>query len=137
MAGDGVLRGVRELGAVPLATHATPSPLIAPLTSHLPCHTPSPPTPSHQPPTSHPPLTSPPLSPHPSPPSPPQVVTLLDKVSTGGVGSQLSSLSISGLYLGVVWAVGKFVRVSVTNMKLKIPYEQTPDPKVRYDMISV
>lgn len=26
--------------------------------------------------------------------------------------------------------MGKFVRVAVTNMKLKIPYEQIPDPKV-------
>ena len=59
----------------------------------------------------------------------PQVVALLDKIGAGDVGAQLSSLSISGLYLGVVWAVGKFVRVAVTNMKLKIPYEQIPDPK--------
>jgi len=61
----------------------------------------------------------------------PQIVVLLDDIADSDARAPLidvASLSISGLYLGIVWAVGKFVRVAVTNMKLKIPYEQIPDP---------
>lgn len=56
----------------------------------------------------------------------PQLVLLLDRVQSGLLGATLSSFGITGLYVTVVYGVGRFLRLSVTNMRLRIPTEDLP-----------
>ena len=56
-------------------------------------------------------------------------VAVLGKVPPAGIGGALAaSFTIVSLYATLVFAVGKFVRASVKNMKFNIPFQQLPDP---------
>ena len=50
--------------------------------------------------------------------------------------SSLSSYGIIGLYVAVVFAVGRFIRMMVTDLTLKIMYEDLPNPDPLLEMCS-
>mmetsp|Transcript_25306 Transcript_25306/g.35023 ORF Transcript_25306/g.35023 Transcript_25306/m.35023 type:complete len:663 (+) Transcript_25306:146-2134(+) len=57
----------------------------------------------------------------------PEIITVSAEVLTGIAGT-LATAGIVGLYVGVVLAVSRFLRLAVSNLYLKIPYEDMPDP---------
>lgn len=77
--------------------------------------------------------------PSPSPPVPhsscgprfqgPRAVVVVDKVQTGILGATLSSFGITGLYLTFVYGLGRFLRLSMSNLRLTIPYEDLPSTR--------
>lgn len=56
----------------------------------------------------------------------PQQVVLLDQVHAGLLGQTLGSLSISGLYIGFVFAIGRIMRGAFSNLRARIPYDELP-----------
>jgi len=59
----------------------------------------------------------------------PQAVVVLEKVQTGIIGATLSSFGITGLYITFVYGLGRFLRLSFSNLRLKIPYEDLPSTR--------
>lgn len=56
----------------------------------------------------------------------PPVVAILGRVQSGLIGATLSSFGITGLYITFVLGIGRFLRLWVANMRLKIPFEDFP-----------
>jgi len=59
----------------------------------------------------------------------PRVVVVLERVQGGLIGQTLSSFGIIGLYITVVLAIGRFLRFSSRNMRMRIQYEDLPTTK--------
>eukprot|EP00798_Chlamydomonas_sp_ICE-L_P012049 gene12049-15154_t len=59
----------------------------------------------------------------------PQVVFVLEKVQAGFLGATLSSFGITGLYLTFVLGIGRFLRLSIQNLRLRIPTEDLPSTR--------
>lgn len=58
-----------------------------------------------------------------------RVVAVLERVQAGLIGETLSSIGIIGLYITVVLAIGRFLRFSTKNMRMRIQYEDLPNTR--------
>ena len=58
---------------------------------------------------------------------PPMIVASLERVQSGTIGEAVVSLGITGLYVTIVFGIGRFVRLSIANMRMRIPYQDLPD----------
>lgn len=56
-----------------------------------------------------------------------RLVSVLDRVQTGIIGRTLSSYGIAGLYTVFVYGIGRFLRFSVVNLRMRIPFEDLPN----------
>ena len=56
-------------------------------------------------------------------------MVVLERVQGGLIGQTLSSFGIIGLYITVVLAIGRFLRFSSRNMRMRIQYEDLPTTK--------
>jgi hypothetical protein len=54
----------------------------------------------------------------------PPLVVVLERVQSGLLGAALSSIGITGLYISFVFAIGRFLRLSFSNIRQRIPYEE-------------
>lgn len=61
--------------------------------------------------------------------SPFRSVAMLERVQGGLIGQALSKYGIIGLYTVVVYGIGRFLRLSVTNIRMRIPYEDLPSTR--------
>jgi hypothetical protein len=52
------------------------------------------------------------------------LVVVLERVQSGLLGAALSSIGITGLYISFVFAIGRFLRLSFSNVRQRIPYEE-------------
>jgi hypothetical protein len=52
-----------------------------------------------------------------------RLVAVLERVQAGLLGATLSSFGITGLYITFVYGIGRILRLWLTNLRLKIPYE--------------
>jgi hypothetical protein len=52
-----------------------------------------------------------------------RLVAVLERVQAGLLGATLSSFGITGLYITFVYGISRFLRLWLTNIRLKIPYE--------------
>eukprot|EP00887_Chlorella_sp_A99_P004668 scaffold4.g4668.t1 len=59
----------------------------------------------------------------------PRVVAVLERVQGGLIGQTLSKLGIAGLYSVFVYAIGRFLRLSMTNIRTRIPFENLPSTR--------
>eukprot|EP01094_Clydonella_sp_ATCC50884_P029310 TRINITY_DN9135_c0_g1_i2.p1 TRINITY_DN9135_c0_g1~~TRINITY_DN9135_c0_g1_i2.p1 ORF type:complete len:999 (+),score=344.71 TRINITY_DN9135_c0_g1_i2:353-2998(+) len=57
----------------------------------------------------------------------PDLITVSSEMPTG-ITASLASSGIIGLYVGVVLAVGQFLRLYVADIQMKVIYEDMPDP---------
>ena len=53
-------------------------------------------------------------------------MVVLEKVQAGLLGATLSSFGITGLYLTFVYGLGRFLRLSVSNLRLRVRIPQGP-----------
>ncbi len=58
-----------------------------------------------------------------------RLVAVLERVQSGLLGATLSSFGITGLYITFVYGIGRFLRLWLTNIRLKIPYEDFASTK--------
>mmetsp|Transcript_10938 Transcript_10938/g.33528 ORF Transcript_10938/g.33528 Transcript_10938/m.33528 type:complete len:3049 (+) Transcript_10938:220-9366(+) len=58
----------------------------------------------------------------------PEVVVVSAEILTG-ISAIFATASLIGLYLGLVLAIGRFIRMAVTDIYPRIPYEDMIDPK--------
>jgi hypothetical protein len=56
----------------------------------------------------------------------PRIVVLLDRVQGGIIGATINKFGVVGLYSVFVYGIGRFLRLSVTNLRMRIPYEDLP-----------
>ncbi|CAL8464921.1 g4456 [Coccomyxa elongata] len=56
----------------------------------------------------------------------PRVVAVLERVQGGIIGQTLSSFGITGLYITFVFGIGRFLRFSTQNARMRIQYEDLP-----------
>eukprot|EP00899_Mesostigma_viride_P028416 jgi/Mesvir1/875/Mv26589-RA.1 len=56
----------------------------------------------------------------------PRIVVVSEKVPGGFIGDALSGYGIAGLYLTFVLSVGRFLRIYVSDLRQRIPYENLP-----------
>lgn len=54
---------------------------------------------------------------------------VLERVQGGLIGQTLSSFGILGLYITVVLAIGRFLRLTTHNMRMRIQFEDLPTTK--------
>lgn len=66
-----------------------------------------------------------------------RMVAVLERVQGGLIGQTLSSFGIIGLYITVVLAIGRFLRFSTRNMRMRIQYEDLPTTKRLVTMCQV
>ncbi|KDD75824.1 hypothetical protein H632_c483p0, partial [Helicosporidium sp. ATCC 50920] len=59
----------------------------------------------------------------------PRLVAVLERVQGGLIGQTLSRFGIIGLYTVFVYGIGRFLRLTITNLRMRIPYEDLPNPK--------
>lgn len=58
---------------------------------------------------------------------PPMLVAVVEQVQSGLLGETLSSVGITGLYFTLVFGLGRFLRLSNNNMRMRIPFQDLPD----------
>ena len=56
-----------------------------------------------------------------------RLVTILERVQSGLIGATVSSFGITGLYITFVFGIGRFLRLSASNMRIRIPFTEMPD----------
>lgn len=56
----------------------------------------------------------------------PRIVVLLDRVQGGIIGATINKFGVVGLYSVFVYGIGRFLRLSVTNLRMRIPFEDLP-----------
>ena len=56
-------------------------------------------------------------------------MAVLERVQGGIIGQTLSSFGITGLYFTFVFGIGRFLRFSTQNRRMRIPYEDLPTTK--------
>ena len=54
-------------------------------------------------------------------------MAILERVQSGLIGATVSSFGITGLYITFVFGIGRFLRLSASNMRIRIPYTEMPD----------
>ncbi|GFR40352.1 hypothetical protein Agub_g896, partial [Astrephomene gubernaculifera] len=59
----------------------------------------------------------------------PPLVAVLEPVQSGLLGATLSRFGITGLYVTFVFAIGRFLRLSVSSLRLRIPTEDLPSTR--------
>ncbi|KAG2488469.1 hypothetical protein HYH03_012974 [Edaphochlamys debaryana] len=59
----------------------------------------------------------------------PPLVAVLEPVQSGLLGETLSRFGITGLYITFVLAIGRFLRLSVSSLRLRIPTEDLPSTR--------
>ncbi|KAK9824077.1 hypothetical protein WJX72_007565 [[Myrmecia] bisecta] len=59
----------------------------------------------------------------------PRVVAVVERVQGGFIGQTLSAYGITGLYITVVFGIGRLLRFSTQNIRMRIPYDDLPDPR--------
>ena len=57
----------------------------------------------------------------------PAIVAASDKVLGGLLASALTGFGLTGLYVTFVFGVGRFLRLTVANLRVYIPFEDLPD----------
>jgi hypothetical protein len=57
---------------------------------------------------------------------PPMIVSAIERVQSGLIGETLSSMGITGLYVTLVFGLGRFLRMGLTNIRMRIPYQDLP-----------
>jgi hypothetical protein len=60
---------------------------------------------------------------------PGRIVGVLERVQGGIIGQTLSSFGITGLYITFVFGIGRFLRFSTQNARMRIQYEDLPTTK--------
>ena len=58
---------------------------------------------------------------------PPMLVAAVERVQSGLLGETLSSVGITGLYVTLIFGLGRFVRLALTNLRMRIPYQDLPN----------
>jgi Piezo non-specific cation channel, R-Ras-binding domain len=58
---------------------------------------------------------------------PPTLVAAIERVQTGFLGETLSSVGITGLYVTLIFGLGRFLRLALTNLRMRIPYQDLPN----------
>jgi hypothetical protein len=58
---------------------------------------------------------------------PPMLVVAIERVQSGLLGETLSSVGITGLYVTLVFGLGRFLRLGLTNIRMRIPYQDLPN----------
>ena len=56
----------------------------------------------------------------------PQLVAILDHIQGGIIGATLTKFGVIGLYSVFVYGIGRFLRLAVTNLRMRIMYEDLP-----------
>ncbi len=56
----------------------------------------------------------------------PRIVVLLDRVQGGIIGATINKFGVVGLYSVFVYGIGRFLRLSITNLRMRIPFEDLP-----------
>ena len=56
----------------------------------------------------------------------PMLVGLFDRTSIGIIGETISKFGVIGLYSVFVYGIGRFLRLAITNLRMRIPYENFP-----------
>ncbi len=56
-----------------------------------------------------------------------RLVAILERVQSGLIGATVSSFGITGLYITFVFGIGRFLRLSASNMRIRIPFTEMPD----------
>ncbi|GIL59356.1 hypothetical protein Vafri_14239 [Volvox africanus] len=59
----------------------------------------------------------------------PPLVAVVEPVQSGLLGATLSRFGITGLYVTFVFAIGRFLRLSVSSLRLRIPTEDLPSTR--------
>lgn len=59
----------------------------------------------------------------------PRSVFVLERVQSGFLGATLSRFGITGLYISFVYGIGRFLRLSVADLRLRIPTEDLPSTR--------
>lgn len=59
----------------------------------------------------------------------PQIIAALEKVQGGFIGVTLSRFGIIGLYSVFVYGIGRFLRLSMSNLRMRVPFEDLPSTK--------
>ena len=54
-------------------------------------------------------------------------MAILERVQSGLIGATVSSFGITGLYITFVFGIGRFLRLSASNMRIRIPFTEMPD----------
>ena len=57
------------------------------------------------------------------------MVAVLESVQGGLIGQTLSKFGIAGLYTVFVYGIGRFLRLSMTNIRTRIPFEDLPNTR--------
>jgi hypothetical protein len=57
---------------------------------------------------------------------PPMIVSAIERVQSGLIGETLSSMGITSLYVTLVFGLGRFLRMGLTNIRMRIPYQDLP-----------
>ena len=55
------------------------------------------------------------------------MVAILERVQSGLLGATVSSFGITGLYITFVFGIGRFLRLSTSNMRMRIPFDDLPN----------
>ena len=58
-----------------------------------------------------------------------RVVAVLERVQGGLIGQTLSKFGIAGLYTVFVYGIGRFLRLGMTGVRARIPYEDLPNTR--------
>ena len=61
------------------------------------------------------------------PPPHHRLVAILERVQSGLLGATVSSFGITGLYITFVFGIGRFLRLSTSNMRMRIPFDDLPN----------
>lgn len=56
----------------------------------------------------------------------PSITVVLDRVQGGIIGATLNKYGVLGLYSVFVYGIGRFLRLGITNLRMRIPYEDLP-----------
>jgi piezo-type mechanosensitive ion channel component 1/2 len=67
---------------------------------------------------------------------PPMIVATIERVQSGFIGETLSSVGITGLYVTLVFGLGRFLRLSINNLRMRIPYQDLPDVRHLWTLCS-
>jgi len=57
----------------------------------------------------------------------PRLVGILERVQAGLLGQTVSAFGITGLYITFVLSAGRFLRLAISNMRMRIPYDDLPN----------
>lgn len=56
----------------------------------------------------------------------PSITVVLDRVQGGIIGATLNKYGVLGLYSVFVYGISRFFRLGITNLRMRIPYEDLP-----------